>query len=316
MPRSAPAPRWCSSTPRWSITAPPWSVRSSATLRPCSGATASRRWPRRPASIIAAAPPPVEVASQPLSPLGQTLQKSLMAETAKHPAPPIIDGVAAIADRYDGFILDLWGVMHDGVRAYPGARDCLAALHRRGKRIVILSNAPRRAAQVVVRNAELGIPAELYHGLVTSGEAAWQALHARSDPWHRGLGRHAYCLMPVRDRGLLDGLALAEAGSIAEAGFILNTGVESARERIDDFEPVLAEGVAAGLPMLCANPDLVVIRGGVRELCAGSLAARYETLGGFVHYHGKPHEPIYRLCFEQLGIADRRRILEIGRAAC
>jgi HAD superfamily hydrolase (TIGR01459 family) len=235
-----------------------------------------------------------------------------MAETAEHPAPPIIDGVAAIADRYDGFILDLWGVMHDGVRAYPGARDCLAALHRRGKRIVILSNAPRRAAQVVVRNAELGIPAELYHGLVTSGEAAWQALHARSDPWHRGLGRHAYCLMPVRDRGLLDGLGLHEAGSIAEAGFILNTGVESARERIEDFEPVLAEGVAAGLPMLCANPDLVVIRGGVRELCAGSLAARYETLGGFVHYHGKPHEPIYRLCFEQLGVADRRRVLAVG----
>ena len=235
-----------------------------------------------------------------------------MAETAEHPAPPIIDGVAAIADRYDGFILDLWGVMHDGVRAYPGARDCLAALHRRGKRIVILSNAPRRAAQVVVRNAELGIPADLYHGLVTSGEAAWQALHARSDPWHRALGRRAYCLLPVRDRGLLDGLALSEASTIAEAGFILNTGVESARERIDDFEPVLAEGVAAGLPMLCANPDLVVIRGGVRELCAGSLAARYETLGGTVRYHGKPHEPIYRLCFEQLGIADRRRVLAVG----
>ena len=235
-----------------------------------------------------------------------------MAETAEHPAPPIIDGVAAIADRYDGFILDLWGVMHDGVRAYPGARDCLAALHRRGKRIVILSNAPRRAAQVVVRNAELGIPAELYHGLVTSGEAAWQALNTRSDPWHRGLGRRAYCLMPARDRGLLDGLALCEAGTIAEAGFILNTGVESARERIEEFEPVLADGVAAGLPMLCANPDLVVIRGGMRELCAGSLAARYESLGGFVHYHGKPHEPIYRMCFEQLGIADRRRILAVG----
>jgi HAD superfamily hydrolase (TIGR01459 family) len=235
-----------------------------------------------------------------------------MAETAEHPAPPIIDGVAAIADRYDGFILDLWGVMHDGVRAYPGARDCLAALHRSGKRIVILSNAPRRAAQVVVRNAELGIPAELYHGLVTSGEAAWQALHARSDPWHRALGRRPFCLMPARDRGLLDGLALSEASTIAEAGFILNTGVESARERIDDFEPVLAEGVAAGLPMLCANPDLVVIRGGVRELCAGSLAARYETLGGIVRYHGKPHEPIYRLCFEQLGVADRRRVLAVG----
>src|SRR5258706_8492181 len=259
MPRSAPAPRWCSSTPRWSIRAPAWSARSSATSRRCCGRTASRPWPRRPGPIIAAVPLPAEAANPALSPPGQTWQKSLMAEPAEHPAPPIIDGVAAIADRYDGFILDLWGVMHDGVQAYPGARDCLAALHRRGKRIVILSNAPRRAAQVVVRNAELGIPADLYHGLVTSGEAAWQALHARSDPWHRALGRHAYCLMPVRDRGLLDGLALCEVATIPEAGFILNTGVESARDRIEDFAPVLADGVAAGPPMLCANPALVVI---------------------------------------------------------
>jgi HAD superfamily hydrolase (TIGR01459 family) len=235
-----------------------------------------------------------------------------MPEPAHHPAPPVIDGVAAIADRYDGFILDLWGVMHDGVRAYPGARDCLAELHRRGKRIVILSNAPRRAAAVVARNAELGIPADLYHGLVTSGEAAWQALSGRSDPWHRALGSRAYCLMPARDRGLLEGLALEEVATVSQAELILNTGVESARDRIEDFEAVLAEGVAAGLPMLCANPDLVVIRGGVRELCAGSLAARYETLGGFVRYHGKPHAAIYGLCFEQLGIADRRRILAVG----
>jgi HAD superfamily hydrolase (TIGR01459 family) len=235
-----------------------------------------------------------------------------MSASDHHPAPPLIDGLAAIADRYDGFILDLWGVMHDGVRAYPGARDCLARLHGRDKRIVILSNAPRRAAAVVVRNAELGIPPDLYHGLVTSGEAAWQALKARSDPWHGALGERAYCLMPARDRGLLEGLALTEVAAISDAGFILNTGVESARERVEDFEPVLAEGVAAGVPMLCANPDLVVIRGGVRELCAGSLAARYEALGGVVRYHGKPHEAIYGMCFERLEVADRRRILAVG----
>ena len=235
-----------------------------------------------------------------------------MSASDHHPAPPLIDGLAAIADRYDGFILDLWGVMHDGVQAYPGARDCLAELHRRGKRIVILSNAPRRAAAVVARNAELGIPAELYHGLVTSGEAAWQALRGRIDAWHGRLGSRAYCLMPARDRGLLTGLALEEVAAVGEAEFILNTGVESARDRLEDFEAVLAAGVAAGLPMLCANPDLVVIRGGVRELCAGSLAARYEALGGFVRYHGKPHAAIYELCFAQLGIADRRRILAVG----
>jgi len=227
-------------------------------------------------------------------------------------ALPIIGGLSAVAARYDGFILDLWGVLHDGATVYPGARDCLAELHRRGKRMVILSNAPRRAAAVIRRNAEIGIPPELYHGLVSSGEATWRALRARQDPWHRALGRRALCLMPKRDRGLLDGLELEEVGTVAAADFILNTGVEGPGDRVEHFEPVLGAGAAAGVPMICANPDLEVVRGGVRELCAGALAARYEQLGGTVRYHGKPHVEIYGDCFELLGVANRRRVLAVG----
>lgn len=229
-----------------------------------------------------------------------------MTEPRALPGLPIIGGVADIADRYDGYIIDLWGVMHDGISAYPGARDCLAALMARGKRICILSNAPRRAAAVAARNAELGIPAALYHGLVTSGEAAWAALGQSP------LGRRACCIMPLRDRPLLEGLDLVEVARPAEADFLLVTGVESARDRVEDFEAVLAEGLAAGRPMLCANPDLEVVRGGVREICAGAIAARYEAMGGRVIYHGKPHRPIYQACFAALGISDRGRILAVG----
>lgn len=235
-----------------------------------------------------------------------------MTEPHVLPGLPIIGGVADLVDRYDGFIIDLWGVMHDGVSAYPGARDCLAALKARGKRIVILSNAPRRAAAVALRNAELGIPAALYHGLVTSGEAAWAALRARDEPRHRALGRRACCIMPQRDRPLLDGLDLVEVPRPAEADFILVTGVEGPGEQVDGFAPLLAEGVAAGRPMLCANPDLEVVRGGVREICAGAIAARYEAMGGSVIYHGKPHRPIYQACFAALAMADPGRILAVG----
>jgi HAD superfamily hydrolase (TIGR01459 family) len=235
-----------------------------------------------------------------------------MTESRALPGLPIIGGVADIADRYDGYVIDLWGVMHDGISAYPGARDCLAALKARGKRIVILSNAPRRAAAVAVRNAELGIPAALYHGLVTSGEATWAALARRDEPRHRALGRRAFCIMPRRDRPLLDGLDLVEVPRPAAADFVLVTGVEDASEEVADFGTVLAEALAAARPMLCANPDLEVVRGGVREICAGAIAARYEAMGGAVLYHGKPHRPIYEACFAALGIFDRARILAVG----
>jgi HAD superfamily hydrolase (TIGR01459 family) len=238
-------------------------------------------------------------------------QKGAMIES-RMPGLPIVGGVGDIADRYDGYIIDLWGVMHDGIRAYPGARDCLAALKARGKRIVILSNAPRRAAAVAVRNAELGIPTALYHGLVTSGEAAWAALASREDPVHRALGRRVCCLMPARDRPLLDELDLVEVARPDAAEFVLVTGVEGPSEQVADFEPWLAEALAAGRPMLCANPDLEVVRGGVREICAGAIAARYEAMGGRVIYHGKPHRPIYEACFAALGGIDRGRILAVG----
>jgi len=98
-------------------------------------------------------------------------------------------GLSALAEDYDAFIVDLWGVLHDGVRAFPAAVACLETLHDRGKRIVILSNAPRRAAVVAARNAELGIAARLCDAVVSSGEDTWQHLHGRPDAWYRALGR-------------------------------------------------------------------------------------------------------------------------------
>lgn len=228
------------------------------------------------------------------------------------PDVPILPNLAAFAGRYDAFVVDLWGVLHDGVRAYPGALDGLRELKRRGKRVAILSNAPRRAADVARRTAEIGVTPDLYDHLLTSGEETWRSLKARSDPRTAALGRAVFPLMARRDRGMLDGLDLVVAPRIAEAGFILATGVEGPNDRVADFEATLAAGVARGIPMVCANPDLEVVRDGVREICAGALAARYEALGGEVRYHGKPHPSIYRTCFELLGVADRRRVVAVG----
>lgn len=224
----------------------------------------------------------------------------------------MLGGLSAVADRYDGFILDLWGVLHDGVRPYPGAVNTLLQLKRQGKRAIILSNGPRRAASLVRRTGEIGITPDLYEALHSSGEETWRLLRERRDPVIAALGRRVFPLIPERDRDLLDGLDLATAESPAAADFLLATGLANAAETVAAYELALAAGAANGRPLLCANPDLEVVRGGVREYCAGALAARYEALGGPVLYVGKPHPAVYRTCLAQLGSVARSRILAVG----
>lgn len=224
----------------------------------------------------------------------------------------ILPGVAPLAERYDGFVLDLWGVIHDGVRPYPGAVDSLRRLKARGKRLILLSNAPRRAAAVIEAMTAMGIPRDHYDDVLSSGEAAWHALRDRTDRWHARLGRRCFHLGPPRDKGMLVGLDIEPALRPGAADFILATGVDRDEETLADYEAVLAEGAAARVPLVCANPDLEVIRGGRRMICAGLLAARYEELGGPVAYHGKPHAPVYRACQAMMGGLPAERVAAVG----
>ncbi|HTV87659.1 MAG TPA: TIGR01459 family HAD-type hydrolase [Stellaceae bacterium] len=224
----------------------------------------------------------------------------------------VYDGMRELAPHFDGFILDLWGVVHDGVRPYPGVLDCMARLIGAGKRLVLLSNAPRRTDDVMRRIAGIGVPPELYHAVMSSGEEAWQRLHDRDEPFYAALGRRCLQIGSERDLEMRDGLALDFVESVAVADFILNTGPAEWDDTLDDYAPLLAEALARDLPMVCANPDLVVMHGGEMALCAGALAEHYESLGGRVRWHGKPYPSVYHSCFRLLGIADRRRILAIG----
>jgi HAD superfamily hydrolase (TIGR01459 family) len=222
-----------------------------------------------------------------------------------------LKGLADIADRYDGFIVDLWGVIHDGVNPYPGALECLQQLH--GRPVLLLSNAPRRAhaAQKMLRR--MGIGDELYSGILTSGEAVWLALRNRSDPWFARLGSRAFLLGPERDRNVLEGLGLDMAASPEAADFVVNTGPDDERDptSLAPYLSTLNRCFSARLPMICANPDLEVIRDGARILCAGALAEHYAALGGDVRSIGKPHPAIYDMALRRLGVAPDR-VLAIG----
>ncbi len=225
---------------------------------------------------------------------------------------PIHRGLSALAPDYEAFIVDLWGVMHDGVRAFPEAVACLEQLKAHGKRVLILSNAPRRAAAVAARTVELGVSADLFDAVMSSGEAVWRNLDERGDPWYRALGRRCYHLGPERDHGVREGLDLEFVANLAAAEFILNTGALLTEDTAADYAPMLETALGHGLPMVCANPDLEVIRGGRREICAGAVAAFYERLGGEVRYEGKPFPSIYQACFEVLGLERPDSMLAIG----
>jgi len=225
---------------------------------------------------------------------------------------PVVTGIAALAERYDGFILDLWGTVHDGIKPLPGALDALERLHKLGKRVLLLSNAPRRNYAVLDLMAKVGVPERLYDAILSSGEAAYLALRDRTDPWHARLGRRCFLLGPTNDDSAMEDLDLDKATALADADFILGIGAFRRGDTLDMYDRFVAEGVRHRLPMICANPDLVVLRGPVLEICAGGIAARYETAGGDVYYHGKPHAPIYAMAIERLGLKPGASVLAVG----
>jgi HAD superfamily hydrolase (TIGR01459 family) len=223
-----------------------------------------------------------------------------------------IHGMREIAADYDGVILDLWGVVHDGVVPYPGVLDCMARLMADGKRVVLLSNAPRRADDVVRRIAAIGVPEGYYHGVMSSGEEAWRYLRERSDPFYATLGRNCLHICSERDLEIREGLGLTYVDTPEAADFILNTGPAGWDDTIEDYAPALAAARARDLAMVCANPDLIVMHGGKLALCAGALAQHYEEIGGRVRWHGKPHRSVYDSCLGLMGVADPSRILAVG----
>ena len=228
------------------------------------------------------------------------------------PTVPHFDGMAALAGRYDGFVLDVWGVIHDGVTLYPGVVDTLDRLAAAGRKFVMLTNAPRRSAAVAEAMIGMGMPAGHCRHILSSGEAAFLDLRERTDPFYAGLGNRCLHIGPARDLNLFDGLDWERVDALEGADLVVNTGPWEDGETVADYEALLAEGAARGVPMICANPDLEVVRDGRRLVCAGALAERYEALGGAVRYFGKPKAEIYAYCFRTLGIADHGRIAAIG----
>lgn len=225
---------------------------------------------------------------------------------------PILSGLSDLADDFDAYIIDVWGVIHDGISLYPGVIDCLEKIAATGKPYVMLTNAPRRADAVRHGMDVMGVSDELCPIIMSSGEATHLGLSERRESWFDGVSATYVHIGPDRDDGLFDNLDFLKIDAVADAGLIVNTGPWDDEETVADYEDFLQQGAAAGVKMVCANPDLEVIRGGHRIICAGALAKRYEELGGDVLYYGKPYRPIYDTCLHRMGNPEPARVLAIG----
>jgi HAD superfamily hydrolase (TIGR01459 family) len=230
---------------------------------------------------------------------------------SSHPAA--VSGLSEIAADYRFILCDVWGVIHNGVSGYPAAADALTRFRERGGRVVLITNAPRPAKQIVEMLARFKIDPASYDEIVTSGEVARVILEKRPSA-------RIYHLGPDRDRPIYDGLPNSFVEE-SEADLVSCTGLfDDTKETPEDYRDQLARLAKRNVPMLCVNPDRVVERGGDLIWCAGALADVYEALGGSTVIVGKPHAPVYEMAlgrFAKLaGVpVEKSRVLAIGDSA-
>ncbi|MEO8079068.1 MAG: TIGR01459 family HAD-type hydrolase, partial [Caldimonas sp.] len=215
-------------------------------------------------------------------------------------------------DAFDALILDQFGVLHDGIRPYPGVADCLERLHAAGKRMAVLSNSGRRARHNAEKLAGLGFAMSAFDAVTTSGEVAWESLRARADPFHRGLGRRCVLIAEVDSDDFVEGLGLETVPSADRADFLLAISVGASAGVLAEREALLQEGARHGIPMLCANSDIVRPAGDVLVPAPGALAQRYAELGGLVHAYGKPLQSFFEHGLAKLQGVARERVLMVG----
>lgn len=222
--------------------------------------------------------------------------------------PHRIQSLNDIAVHYDVILCDVWGVLHNGVAPFADAGKALAAARADGATVVLITNSPRPNESVAVQLDAIGVPREAWDRIVTSGDVT-RGLIRQGPP-------NVFFLGPDRDLNLLDG---TEAFPVREkdAHAIVCTGFfDDESEQPEDYRDTLTHFADRGIPMICANPDLIVERGERLIPCAGAVAAFYEQLGGETRIAGKPHHPIYtealRQAAELRGAVDRARVVAVG----
>ena len=210
-------------------------------------------------------------------------------------------GLRSIADNYDIFYIDLWGVVHNGVTLHKTAIKVLEEITKAKKKYVLLTNAPRPNSSVNLFLEKMGMNKEIREKVYSSGEASLSYLKKNF------LNRKFFHLGPPRDFDLFLDFKKDKTEDIKESFYLLCTGLfEDQGEDLDYYKELFKEHI--NKKMICTNPDLIVDKGKKRELCAGSVALVFEKMGGEVIYFGKPFPAVYNQSIDNKG----KKILSIG----
>ena len=216
----------------------------------------------------------------------------------------IIENLSDISTNYDALFVDLWGCVHNGVTALPGAVAALKDYRKTGGKVVLVTNAPRPREGVKKQLVHFKVPEDCWDSIATSGDSA------RSAMYQGAVGETVWFIGQPHDQNFFEPLDLLDdpititKTTRDEATGIVCTGPTNPMADPELMRPEFERAIAKGLKLLCANPDIVVDRGEVREWCAGALAKLYAEMGGTSLYFGKPHAPIYDLA--------RRRLHSLG----
>lgn len=229
-----------------------------------------------------------------------------------HPSILPIARLSEVIERYDAIISDVWGVLHNGVVATPGAQDALAAARRAGKPVSLLTNSPRLPHLVAEQLRDLGVVQPCYDAIISSGGVTRMLLAEEGE-------RSIYHLGPARDAGVFEGLSVRPS-TLDQAEIIVCTGLfDDENEQAEDYRPTLDLALNRRMRLYCANPDLIVERGDRLIPCAGAVADIYERMGGEVIWVGKPKPLVYSHARAALARAlgrmpEHARILCLGDA--
>ena len=210
-----------------------------------------------------------------------------------------LNHLSEVFDAYDTFVIDLWGVIHNGIVLNKKAIEAVSHLKNNSKKIVFLSNAPRPSVEVINFLTSLKMNKKYLSNVITSGEAAMHAINKNK------FGKNFFHLGPGRDFSVFEKVKNNKT-TIENCDFILCTGLFDEQEDDLDFYKYFLEKHTLK-KLVCTNPDLIVHRGSKEEYCAGYIAKIFEDLGGETIYYGKPYKEIYEMCF-----TDNEKVLAIG----
>lgn len=241
-----------------------------------------------------------------------TTRQHVISRSAQMASYRSIIGLVAIADNFDVFYIDQFGVLHDGVRPYSGAIECLAKLKKLDKQVVLLSNSGKRAAANIARLAELGFVRDLFDHVVTSGEVAWKGISEGEfgQPFVGGkkmflVGHEGY------DYGY-ERIGIGPAAEAASSDFVMIAASRAPKLTLEQYGELLASAAAAGVPALCCNPDRLMLTTEGLQPSAGEIAALYERLGGKVVFVGKPYGAMYSFAKRQIHGSEALRSIAMG----